>query len=191
MFSHCSAVHPSSAAFIFFLTSQFTFLYSNTASVLEYCCCFSCRLWSYRSRTSFVTQGWIFFLCLPRISSSVERSPSFKLFARVSTLLSRTQRAANFQPTLAWNISAIFGSLSFSKSNRMRRLFVKRLVFSFKLVVVSTRTWLLPVSAPGKDLVFTLLMLDLKRWGDRMKSIWLWTCPSGACQVAVLDNLWG
>ena len=30
-------------------------------------CCLSCRLWSHRSRTSFVTQVWIFFLCLPRL----------------------------------------------------------------------------------------------------------------------------
>ena len=47
------------------------------------------------------------------------------------------------------------------------------------------------MSAPGKDLVFALLMQDLKCWGVRMKSIWLWTCPLGAYQVAVLDNLWG
>ena len=44
---------------------------------------------------------------------------------------------------------------------------------------------------PGKDLVFALLMLDLKRWGVRMKSTWWWTCPLGACQVAVRNNLWG
>ena len=34
-------------------------------------------------------------------------------------------------------------------------------------------------------------MPDLKRWVVIMKSIWLSTCPSGPCQVAVLDNLWG
>ena len=28
-------------------------------------------------------------------------------------------------------------------------------------------------------------------FGARMKSIWLWTCPLGACQVAVLNNFWG
>ena len=33
-------------------------------------------------------------------------------------------------------------------------------------------------------------MLDLKRWGVRMKSNRLRTCPLGACTVAVLDNLW-
>ena len=52
----------------------------------------------------------------------------------------------------------------------MRELFVKRLVFSFNLMVVSTRSWSLPMSAPGKDLVFALLMRDLKCWSVRIKS---------------------
>ena len=73
----------------------------------------------------------------------------------------------------------------------MRGLFVKRLMFSFNSMVVRTRSWSLPMSAPWKELVFALLMLDLKRWGVKMKSFWLWTCPLGACQVAVLDNLLG
>ena len=47
-------------------------------------CCFSCRLWSHRSRNSFVTQGWIFFLSLLRNASAVESGTSFRLFARVS-----------------------------------------------------------------------------------------------------------
>ena len=34
--------------------------------------------------------------CLPRTSSAVESSPSFRLFTTVSTSLSRMQRAANF-----------------------------------------------------------------------------------------------
>ena len=36
---------------------------------------------------------------------------------------------------------------------------MKRSVLNFKLMV---RSWLLPVSAPGKDLVFASVMLDLK-----------------------------
>ena len=47
------------------------------------------------------------------------------------------------------------------------------------------------MSVPGKDLVFALLMQDLKCWGVRIKYVWLWTCPLGAYQVAVLDNFWG
>ena len=54
----------------------------------------------------------------------------------------------------AWNTSAIFRSFSFSRSNRMRKLFVKCLIFSFNLMVVSTRSWSQPMSAPGRDLVF-------------------------------------
>lgn len=47
------------------------------------------------------------------------------------------------------------------------------------------------MSAPGKVLVRVLLMLGLKRWGARMKSIWLWIYPFVECHVAVLDSLWG
>ena len=47
------------------------------------------------------------------------------------------------------------------------------LEFQPQLDGYSTRSRLLPMSAPGKDLVFALLMLDLKRWGVRMKSTWL------------------
>ena len=46
-------------------------------------------------------------------------------------------------------------------------------ISSFNLMVVITRSYSLPMSTPWKDLVFTLLMLDLKPWGVRMKSIWL------------------
>ena len=72
----------------------------------------------------------------------------------------------------------------------MREVFVKHLAFSFNFMLVSARS-LLPMSAPWKGLVFVSLMLDLKRWNVRMKSVWSSTCPLGACQVAVLDNLGG
>ena len=52
-------------------------------------------------------------------------------------------------------------------------------------------SWSLSVSAPEKDLVFVLLMLYLKRWGYRMKSVWLRTGRLVVCQVAFLDNVWG
>ena len=55
---------------------------------------------------------------------------------------------------------------------------MKRLVFSFDLIVVSTRSWSLPMLVPGKDLVFALLMPDLKRWGVRIKS-WVWVSIMG------------
>ena len=60
MFLHCSSDHCSFAAFIFFLTSLFSFLYSSPASVLVYFCCFSRRLWSHRSRTSFESPFSVF-----------------------------------------------------------------------------------------------------------------------------------
>ena len=187
MILHCFSVHSSFAAFIFFPTV----LYSGPAPVLVYSCCLSCGLWSYRFRTSSVIQGWIFFLCLPRTSSAVETSTSFRLFASVFTSLWRMQRAANFPPTLAWNTSAIYRCPSFLRSNQMLGLFLKHFVFSFNLMVAGMRSRSPPVSAPGKGLVFALLMLDLKHWCVRMKSIWLWSCPLWACQVADLGNLWG
>ena len=189
MFLHCSSIHPSFAAVIFILTSLFTSLYSSPVSVLVYFRCFSSRLWSHSSRTSFVTQGWIFFLRLPRACSAVERSTSFRLFARMSSSLSRTQRVANFLSTLAWDLR-YFRVFEFPKVKSDARTLRKELGFQLQLGL-STRSWSLPMSAPGKDLVFALLMLDLGIWGVRMKSIWLWSCPSGACQVTVLGNLWG
>ena len=45
------------------------------------------------------------------------------------------------------------------------------------------------MSAPGKDLVFALLMLYVKRLDVRMKSTWLCTCPLGACQVAGVQSV--
>ena len=56
-----------------------------------------------------VTKDWIFFLRLPSTPSAVESSTFLKLFAMVSTLLSKTQMAENF-PTLGWITSAVFGS---------------------------------------------------------------------------------
>ena len=55
---------------------------------------------------------------------------------------------------------AIFGSSSLPRSNQMWGFFVKHLVFSLNMTVVSMRSWLLQMSAPSKDLVFALLMLD-------------------------------
>ena len=104
------------------------------------------------------------------------------------TSLSRMQGVANFPPTLAWNTSAIF---SFPSSNWISGLFIKHHVFSFSLMVASMRSWPLPIWAPGKDLIFALLMLTWVLRCKAKKSIRLWTCPLGAWPVAVLDNLQG
>ena len=103
----------------------------------------------------------------PKVESSSSVSQKTLQLLTVSLLLDcllgclhRWQGRRVLQTTIAWNTSAIVGSLSFSRSNRMRGLFVKRSVFSFNLMVASTRSWSLPKSAPGKDFVFALLMLD-------------------------------
>ena len=112
--SLCSCTAPQSTLPLLPYSSSWLvgslFLYSSSVSVFVYFCCFSCRLWSHRCRTSFVTQSWICFLCLSRTSSGVDSSPFFRRFARMSTTLSRTQRAANFPPNLAWNTSVILQS---------------------------------------------------------------------------------
>ncbi|KAH3816795.1 hypothetical protein DPMN_118318 [Dreissena polymorpha] len=50
-----------------------------------------------------------------------------------------------------------------------------RLLLNFSLLVVSTKSWPLPVSAPGNVFVFAFLMLGLNCCGSRKKSIS--TCP--------------
>ena len=190
--SLCSCTAPQSTLPLLPSSPSWLLCLLFSTPVLLQCLCTSvvstAILWSYRPRTLW----WPNIessSCFPRTSSAAVSSPSFKLFPRVSTSLSRTQRAANFPPTLAWNTFPMLGSLCFSRSNQTQGLFMKHLVFSFNLMVVSTRPWSLPMLAPGKDLVFSLLMLGLKFYGFKMKSIWLWICLVRACQVAVLDNL--
>ena len=45
----------------------------------------------------------------------------------------------------------------------MPGLFVERLVFNLNLMVVTTRSWSLPMSAPGKDLVLLLIKVIIRK----------------------------
>ncbi|KAH3885336.1 hypothetical protein DPMN_009330 [Dreissena polymorpha] len=105
-----------------------------------------------------------------------------------SMSLSKTFRAASLPPICDRNTAVITGSFNFSKFNQMRGFFVMRLLFNFSFIVVNTKSWSLPMYAPGNILVLALLMLDLKRCGASMKSVWMCTCPSEACHVVVLDD---
>ena len=67
---------PSSSSWL--LCSLFFILVLLQCLCSVYFCSLSCRLWLHKSRILFVTQGWIFFLCLPRTSSAVESSSSLK-----------------------------------------------------------------------------------------------------------------
>ena len=69
-----------------------------------------------------------------------------------------------------------FRVLCFCRSNRMQGRFMKLLVFSFKLMVVSTRSWSLPMSASGKDFFFFFLLC------------WYWTLNVGMSGWSIL--LW-
>ena len=181
MFLHFSSIHSSFDAF---LLPDFS-VHFWCSLVVRQCLCTYVVSAAVSGRTDLKPCLW------PKVESSSSVSQGPLQLLRVALLLDCTwgclhrcqgrRGLQTFPPILVWNISAIFGSLSFSGSNRMRGLFVKRLVCSFNLIVVSTRSWSLPMSALGKDLLFALLMLDLKRWDVKMNSTWSWTYPLGAC----------
>ena len=108
-------------------------------------------------------------------------------FAGVSTSLSVMQRAANFPPIWAWNTSSVFRVFIFFKIQSNVKALRNALGCSFNLMVVSTRSWSFPMSAPGK-MLFAFLVLVLKRCCARTKCIWFWICSLGLCQV--LESAW-
>ena len=95
---------------------------------------------------------------------------------------------ANFPPIVAWKVQATSGSLSFSRSNLSLGWFGFLAFFRRTWKVIITRSWSLPMSAPGKLLVLWMLIPDRKRF---FTLIWLWYFLSGLCHVHLLDGLWG
>ena len=84
----------------------------------------------------------------------------------------RLMSGANFLPIVAWNVPATSGFLNLSRSN-LSLDWVGFLVF-FKRTrkVISTRSWSLPMSTPGKLLVLWTLTPDLNRFLTKTWSIW-------------------
>ena len=75
---------------------------------------------SHRSRISAVTQGFLFWQSLPRISLAVSVTALLKVVIIQSMSafsLFMMVRSANFLPIIAWQISNTLGSFSFSRSN--------------------------------------------------------------------------
>lgn len=94
-------------------------------------------------------------------------------------------------PSCAWKISATIESRSFSWSNLIHGFADWWFFLSFIFIVSSRGSWSLSTSAPGYDIVFALLMLDLKRRGVGMKSIWLCIFPFDARHVVLREILCG
>ena len=112
-----------------------------------------------------VTQGFFAGRCLPRMLLAVSVTAVLTLLIKASisvSWFSRARRGANYPPIVAWKISAMFGSLSFSRLNLNLMLpwFLTLLRRSLDIITCS---WSLPMSALGKLLVFAIFTLDWKR----------------------------
>ena len=82
--------------------------------------CFSCLRLSHCFSMLSVTQGFFAGLCLPRMLLAVSVTALLKLFIKASisvSLFSRARSGANFPLIVARQISAMMGSLSFSRLN--------------------------------------------------------------------------
>ena len=98
-------------------------------------------------------------------------------------------RGANFPPIIACKVSNTLGSFSFSGSNFSLVCFGLLILFRQRQKVIISKSWSLPMSAPGKLCVLALFTPDRKHCLTRMWSISLWCCPFGLCQVHLLDAL--
>ena len=136
---------------------------------------------------------FFFWRCLPRISLAVSVTAVLKVVIiesmSVSSLLMMV-RGANLPPTIAWKVSNTLGSLSFSRSNLSLVCFGLLIFFRRRQKVIISKSWSLPMSAPGKFCVLAMFTPDQKRFLSRMQSIWLCCCPFGVCQIHLLVALW-
>ena len=102
---------------------------------------FSSRLSQYRSNISFIIK-----MCITSVSSTVPLqllpvlSPSLMSSAIVSISRSTRIKAVNFQQSESGTPDSISGSLSVSRSKRIRMLLGQHLTSSFILKLASTRS---------------------------------------------------
>ena len=109
-------------------------------------------------------------------SSAVESNPFFQTLHKGVFIAVKNAQGCKLSTYISLEYFRYFGVFEFLR--------VKSDARALHLMVESMRSWLPSVSAPRKDLAFALLILELKHWGVRMMSIWLWTCQLGACQDA-------
>ena len=106
-----------------------------------------------------VTQGFFAGRCLPRMLLAVSITAVLKMLIKASISLSwfsRERSGANFPPIVARKISAMLGSLSFSRLNLILMLPWSFTLWRQSLKVIITSSWSLPMSTPGKLLVFVM-----------------------------------
>ena len=90
-----------------------------------------------------VTHGFFAGRCLPRMLLAVSVTAVLKLLIKASILswFSRMRSAANFPPIVAWKISAMLGSLSFSRLNLILMLPWFFTLWRRSLKVIITNSW--------------------------------------------------
>ena len=180
----CSSSDFLQSAYIVLLSIFFFFFsfFHVPLDVVVYFLVFrsSFRLESFLSQFSpFVAQiknfcsdpGFYFWWCLPRISLAVSVTAVLKVVIiesmSVSSLLMKV-RGANLPLIIAWKVSNTLGSFSFSRSNLSHVCFSLLVFFRRRRKVIISKSWSLPVSAPGKLRVLAMFTPDRKRFLTRM-----------------------
>ena len=161
---HCSPIQSSFALFMHLLMMLFTSLYFSDPPGSNHLF-LSSLLLSHRSRISAVTK--VFF------SSDDVCQGSHWLFqvviieSRSVSSLSMMERGANFPSIIAWKVSNTLGSFSFSRSNLCHVCFGLLILFRRRLKVIS-KSWSLPMSAPGKLRALVMFTPYRKRFLTRI-----------------------
>ena len=166
---HCSPIQFSFAFFMHLLMLFTSLYFSDPSGPNRFF--FSHLLLSHRSRISAVAQCFFFLRCLPRISLAVSVTVVLKVVIIESLTVSSLfmmVRGANFPPFIAWKLSNTLGSFSFSRSNLSLVRFGLQILFRRRWKVIISKSWSLPLSAPGKFRVLAMFTPDRKLFLTRM-----------------------
>ena len=116
---------------------------------------------SHMFRMSSVAHGWDLGQLKSRVSVASSVITSLKLLVMASASPSSSSRGPNVPHILTSNKLEMFGSLSLSKLNLSLVFLAFFDPLSRTRKVIMTKSWSLPMSAPGNVLVFALLTPDL------------------------------
>ena len=154
----------------------------------------SCLLLSHRSKISAVTQVFFFFWrCLPWVSLVVSVTALLKVVIYESRFVySFAHDGERCKLPACHSLEGFqhLESFSFSRSHLSFVCFGLLILFRRRWKVIISKSWSLPVSAPGILRVLAMFTPDRKRFLPRMWHIWLWCCPLGLCKVHLMDALW-
>ena len=138
--------------------------------------------------------GFFFFWrCLPWVSLAVSVTALLKVVISESrSVYSFAHDGERCKLPASHSLEGFqhLGSFSFSRSNLSFVCFGLLILFRRRWKVIISKSWSLPVSAPGKLRVLAMFTPDRKRFLPLMWHIWLWCCPLGLCKVYLLDALW-